>query len=318
MKEVYWHLPGFCSFFPFHQILLKMMKEEPYRFREGYRIGSIYGTFPGAIWNGGRAVFGMMTRKDIKAVIDSYNSYGIPVRFTWTNPLIEEKHIYDTYCNVIMELASGKDKDGNDTSVTVRASSNIGIAVDGKVANQALVNSEVLEKYLRENYPGFEYLSSTTKRIKGLEGIRQELEKDYRLVVLDYDLNHNEEVLKELEPEAGRIELLVDEICYPECPRRKDHYADEGLRQLTFDKDTPFPCPNIKTTPSFAEAMKRPAFIGNDTIGDYIDRGYVNFKLVGRGLPPQMLIDSYVYYLAKEEERDNVRRRLEAPLKKGR
>ena len=64
--------------------------------------------------------------------------------------------------------------------------------------------------------------------------------------------------------------------------------------------------------------MKRPAFIGNDTIGEYIDRGYVNFKLVGRGLPPQMLIDSYVYYLAKEEERDTVRRRLEAPLKRAR
>ena len=316
MREVYWHLPGLCTLFPFHQILLKMMKEEPYRFREGYRIGSIYGTFPGAIWNGGRAVFGMMTRKDIKAVIDSFNSYGIPVRFTWTNPMLEEKHVYDTYCNVIMELASGKDKDGNDTSVNVKASNNIGIAKDGKVVNQALVNSPVLEKYLRENYPGFEYLSSTTKRIKGIDGVREELAKDYKLVVLDYDLNHNEEVLSALEPDADRIELLVDEICYPECPKRKDHYADEGLRQLTFDKETPFPCPNIKTTPSFAEAMKRPAFIGNDTIGSYIDRGYVNFKLVGRGLPPQMLIDSYVYYLAKEEERDNVRRRLEAPLRK--
>ena len=314
MKNVYWHLPGFCSFFPFHQILLKMMKEEPYRFREGYRIGSVYGTFPGAIWNGGRAVFGMTARKDMKAVIDSYNSYGIPVRFTWTNPLIEEKHLNDTYCNLIMELASGRDRDGNDTSVTVKASSNIGIAENGKVANQVLVNSEVLEQYLRQNYPGFGYLSSTTKRIKGIAGIKEELSKDYRLVVLDYDLNHNEEVLSALEPDAGRIEILVDEICYPECPKRKEHYADEGLRQLTFDKDTPFPCPNRKTAPSFAEAMKRPAFIGTDTIGGYIDRGYVNFKLVGRGLPPMMLIDSFVYYLAKEDEREYVRKRLEAPM----
>ena len=314
MKNVYWHLPGFCSFFPFHQILLKMMKEEPYRFREGYRIGSVYGTFPGAIWNGGRAVFGMTARKDMKAVIDSYNAYGIPVRFTWTNPLIEEKHLNDTYCNLIMELASGRDKDGNITSVTVRAGNNIGIAEDGKVANQVLVNSEVLEQYLRRNYPDFGYLSSTTKRIKGIEGIRAELSKDYRLVVLDYDLNHDQEVLNALESDAARIEILVDEICYPDCPKRKEHYADEGLRQLTFDKDTPFPCPNRKTAPSFAEATKRPAFIGNDTIGEYIDRGYVNFKLVGRGLPPTLLIDSFVYYLAKEEEQAYVRRRLEAPM----
>ncbi|MCR5330531.1 MAG: hypothetical protein K6E62_05000 [Lachnospiraceae bacterium] len=318
MKEVYWHLPGFCSFYPVHQTLLHMMKDEHYRFREGYRIGSVYGTFPGAIWNGGRAVFGMMSQKDMKTVIDSYNSFGVPVRFTWTNPLIEEKHLNDTYCNLIMQLASGKDAAGNMTAVKVKASSNIGIADDGHVDNQVLVNSAVLEEYLRKNYPDFGYLSSTTKRIKGLDGIREELAKDYRLVVLDYDLNHNEEVLKALEPDAGRIEILVDEICYPECPKRKEHYADEGLRQLTFDKDTPFPCPNRKTAPSFDEASKRPAFIGNDTIGEYIDRGYVNFKLVGRGLPVQILIDSYVYYLAKEEEREYVRRKLEAVYKRGR
>ena len=292
MNDIYWHIPGFCSFFPVNACLCRLMKEEPYRFREGYKIGSVYGTFPGAVWNGGRAVFGAISKKDIKGILSVYNGFDVPVRFTWTNPLIEEKHIYDTFCNLIMELARG-----------------------GK--NQVLVNSGVLEEYLRKNYPDFEYISSTTKRIKGIDGIREELGKDYRLVVLDYDLNHDEAVLEALEPDAGRIEILVDEICYPECPKRSEHYADEGLRQLTFDRDTPFPCPNRTTPPSFAEAMKRPAFIGNDAIGSYIERGYVNFKLVGRGLPVTMLIDSMVYYLAKDDEREYVRRKLEATLKRG-
>ena len=265
------------------------MKEEPYRFREGYCIGSTYGTFPGAIWNGGRAVFGTASQKDIKGILSVYNSMGVPVRFTWTNPLIKEKHVQDTYCNLIMELAD-----------------------NGK--NQVLVNSPALEEYLREHFPNFEYISSTTKRIKGIDGIKAELNKDFMLVVLDYDLNHDEEVLKELEPFADRIEILVDEICYPDCPKRKAHYEDEGLRQLRFDRDSPFDCPNRKTAPSFAEACKRPAFIGNDSIGSYIDRGYVNFKLVGRGLPVNLLIDSYVYYLAKEDEQAYVRKRLEALL----
>ena len=64
MQEIYWHLPGICSFFTLHQTLLRLMKEEPYRFRDGYRIGSVYGTFPGAIWNGGRAVLGTATKKN--------------------------------------------------------------------------------------------------------------------------------------------------------------------------------------------------------------------------------------------------------------
>ena len=38
--------------------------------------------------------------------------------------------------------------------------------------------------------------SSTTKRILMLDNLFQELEKDYYLVVLDYDLNRNEKVQK--------------------------------------------------------------------------------------------------------------------------
>ena len=43
-KEVYWHLPGFCYFRLLNQVIMNMMKDYPDRFREGYRIGSVYGT----------------------------------------------------------------------------------------------------------------------------------------------------------------------------------------------------------------------------------------------------------------------------------
>ena len=104
-KEVYWHLPGFCYFRLLNQVLMNLMKDYPDSFRDGYCIGSVYGTFPGAIWNGGRAVFGITGKDDIKSVLNIYNSREIPVRFTWTNSLLEEKHVHDTYCNLIMQLA---------------------------------------------------------------------------------------------------------------------------------------------------------------------------------------------------------------------
>lgn len=53
-KEVYWHLPGFFVNFYLYQVLIDMWKEYPDKFIEGYKVGSVYGTFPGAIWNGGR------------------------------------------------------------------------------------------------------------------------------------------------------------------------------------------------------------------------------------------------------------------------
>lgn len=285
MREVYWHLPGFCSFRLLNQVVLNLMKDYPDKFREGYRVGSVYGTFPGAIWNGGRTVLGFAGKQEIEAVLKLYNSRGIPVRFTWTNALLEEKHVYDTYCNLIMRLADNG-------------------------LNQVLVNSGVLEEYIRREYPAFPLISSTTKRITDLQALKAELAGGYRLVVLDYDLNHKEEVLSELAPCAERIEILVNEVCYPNCPKREEHYRQQSRLQLEFDTDTNYPCPNRSRSRTFAECKARPAFISNEQIGSYIDRGYVNFKIAGRGMPVEYLVESYVYFLVKEEYAEFIRGKI--------
>ncbi len=288
-KKIYWHLPGFCYLKNLNQIIIELMKEYPYYFHDGYCVGSVYGTFPGAIWNGGRTVLGFSSKNDIVKTLKEYNDAGVPVRFTWTNSLITEAHLNDTLCNLIMRLADNG-------------------------MNQVLVNRPVLEDYLREKYPNFKYISSTTKRITDPEALKKELEKDYFMVVLDYDMNHNEEILKSLEPMADRVEILVDEICFPNCQRRVDHYRDESLKQLEFEIAPPFDCPNKKIR-SFEDCKKRPSFISDTQINDYIEKGFCNFKLVGRGLPQDMVLDSYLYFLIKAENRDKARRRIDEKLK---
>ena len=288
-KEIYWHLPGFCYFRLLNQILINLMKDYPDKFRDGYKIGSVYGTFPGAIWNGGRAVFGITSKQDIENILKIYNQRDIPVRFTWTNSLIEEKHLNDTYCNLIMKLADNG-------------------------LNQVLVNTPVLEEYLRKEYPGFPVISSTTKRIVDAEGLKAELDKDYHLVVLDYDLNHNEAVLEEMKPYADRVEILVNEVCYPGCPKRTEHYLQQSQMQLEYDVHTAFPCPNKTTERKFSECMARPAFISNEKIGEYIDKGYVNFKIVGRGMPLDFVKESYLYFLVKDEHRNFIKSKIDTVL----
>lgn len=266
-----------------------MMKDYPDRFREGYRIGSVYGTFPGAIWNGGRVSFGLTCKRDMEKILNLYNSRGIPVRFTWTNSLLEEKHVYDTYCNLIMELGDNG-------------------------LNQVLVNTPVLEEYIRREYLRYPLISSTTKRITVLESLQAELDKDYYLVVLDYDLNHDESVLEAIAPQAGRVEILVNEVCYPGCAMRAEHYRQQSELQLAYDIHTGFPCPNQSTPRSFAECMERPAFITNEQIGGYIDRGFCNFKIAGRGMPQDYVEESYLYFLVKEEHRDFIRGKIDGLL----
>lgn len=290
-KKIKWHLPGFCYNFYINQIIINLMKEYKESFRDGYVPGSVYGTFPGAIWNGGRAVFGISSKTDMQAILKTYERFHVPVRFTWTNPYIGEKEVNDTYCNLIMKLADN----GN---------------------NEVLVNSDILEEYIRSNYQNYAIISSTTKRITDIDELKKEFDKDYKLVVLDYDLNKDEDVLTALEAYADRVEILVDEICYSGCEKRRQHYEDEARAQLNFEKGTVFPCPNRKTPPSFGECMKRPSFISNDEIGSYIEKGFTNFKLVGRGLPREMLVDSYLYYLVKDEHRDFIKGRIDKELSK--
>ncbi len=284
-KEVFWHLPGFCYFRQLNYALITLMEQHPEYFREGYRIGSVYGTFPGAVWNGGRVVMGIAGKRDIEATLKLYNSKGVPVRFTWTNSVLEEKHVYDTYCNLIMRLADNG-------------------------LNQVLVNSQVLEDYIRREYPRFPLISSTTKRITDKGRVLDELDKGYFLVVLDYDLNHNEKVLQELESRADRIEILVNEVCTPGCTRRAEHYAQQSRAQLEFDVKDIFPCPNANPNKTFEECRKRPAFISNEEIGKYIERGFVNFKIAGRGMPQQYVLDTYLYFLVKEECREHIAKEL--------
>jgi len=271
---------------------MNMMKSYPEYFNEGYVIGSAYGTFPGAIWNGGRAVIGLTPKAQIQSILDIYNQRNIPVRFTWTNTLIGEKECYDTYCNLIMRLADNG-------------------------LNQVLVNSPALEKYLRENYPSFKMISSTTKRITDRDRLIEEFGKDYFLVVLDYDLNHDEEVLRQIvdSGNAGRCEILVNEVCYPGCPKRKEHYEQQSRLQLEYDTVTTFPCPNIQTPRKFSECMDRPAFIKDTEIGSYIERGFRQFKIAGRGMPEEYLIESYLYFLVRPEYRELVKNRFETQLR---
>ena len=59
MKEenIYFHIPGFFEFYGINIRLIELMKEHPEYFYDNIKIGSVYGSFPSAIWNGGRLFF---------------------------------------------------------------------------------------------------------------------------------------------------------------------------------------------------------------------------------------------------------------------
>lgn len=284
-KSVYFHIPGFYEYFNFNKRLIELMTTNPEYFHDNYKIGSVYGSFPNAIWNGGRVSFGLCYKEDIEECIKFYNDFNIPIRHTFTNSLIERKHLNDTYCNMIMELSNGG-------------------------LNQVLVNSEILENYIRNKYPKFKIISSTTKRIIDKNKLENEINKDYYLIVLDYDLNKEWDYLLKIK-KPGKIEILLDELCADKCPFRKEHYDFYSQSQMEFKRSGEYSCKFLKKSiTEFSEISVNNSFISDKEINKYIENGFNNFKLVGRLVNVNFVIDSYIYYLVKDQFKNKVKLEL--------
>lgn len=298
--NVRFHLPGFRNNFPINMILIDLMKRYPKYFRENIEIASIFGEFPTSLWNGGRfAGDDQCDATYVRQVIKHINGLGIPIRFTYTNPIITEADLEDPFCNFCMKEADNG-------------------------MNEVLVVSPILEEYIRKTYPSYTIDSSTCKEIRGVEALNQELEKDYGLVVLDYNMNNQFDLLEQIK-DKERCEVLVNACCVADCPRRGEHYKAIGTQQrialanrkLPKEKQTPIPkwtCEYGEKT-SIYVSKHYPTHISPDAIWDtYVPMGFQNFKLEGRTANVFLLIDTYCYYFMKPEYRDEARFILTANL----
>ncbi|SEH39147.1 hypothetical protein SAMN02910265_00300 [Ruminococcus flavefaciens] len=296
------HLPDFAGHFKFNVVFAELLEKRPEYFREGVEIASVYGVFPPSIWNGGRTQGGVCNKNFINTVIKTFNGRGIPLRFTFTNPMLEKKHLNDDFCNMVMHLADNG-------------------------LNEVIVMSPLLEDYIRKNYPNYKITSSTCKRITDAEQLCSEVEKDYHIVVIDYDVNHDFETLEKI-PDKKKCELLVNACCNPNCPMRSEHYKAIGLQQIAYSNhvrkypNAPFDTkklvaehPEIQkfadcpcSQRSLFDIVKLKNHISPDEIwGKYIPMGFEQFKLEGRTLETLNLLEHYMYYMIKPECKDQAR-----------
>lgn len=279
MNEIKFYLPDFYNRYYINLILHGLKLQYGDCFYENVEMGAVYGCFPGSIWNGGRISLGSCKKEDMNYIINEFNERGIPIRYTFTNPMLEEKHLYDTFCNLCMEL-------GNNGF------------------NEVLVNSPLLEDYIRKNYPKYKIISSTTKCITEVKDVKREAEKDYYLVVLDNSFNNAEKLFTLDNPE--KYELVANSYCRDSCPRRVEHYEAVGRSQLEFSSSQFDECNSINR--DFYDLMKNRSFITTEDIfGKYYEAGFRHFKLDGRAFNQYKLVESYMYYLVKPEHRDVVR-----------
>ncbi len=193
--------------------------------------------------------------------------------------------------------------------------------------NEVIVVSPILEDYIRKNYPKYKITSSTCKRLTDSGQLFEEVEKDYHIVVIDYDLNHDFDTLSRI-PDKKKCELLVNACCNPGCPIRSDHYKAIGLQQIAYAnhvkkyKNAPFNYENLLnehpeirrfadcpcSERSLFDIVSLKNHITPDEIWNkYIPMGFEQFKLEGRTFGTFNLLEHYMYYMVKPEMKEQAR-----------
>lgn len=275
-----------------NMVLAEMVVKKPEYFREGFKIASYFGS-PAVKWNGGRMIMGEFYIDRAKTILDGYNARGIPYRFTFTNPSLTEADLEDKHSNMLLNIADNG-------------------------MNEVIVNSPLLEEYIRQTHPKMKITSSTCKCIRSIDKLKEELAKPYSLVVLDYNFNNDFEALEQLTPdERKRCEILINSRCVPNCPRRADHYkyiGDKMLKVNEFPRMTSaqraefkeWDCKYRNFNP-FEEEPTSLYISPDDVFGKYTEMGFENFKIEGRAANIMVLGEQMVDYLAKPEKKDAAR-----------
>lgn len=168
---------------------------------------------------------------------------------------------------------------------------------------QVIVYSDLVANYVRAEYD-MPVILSTTREITDVEQLNETLDR-YDWVVLNYNLNKDDAALSRVK-RPDKLEIMVNEFCMPHCPHRQEHYLHNSRNQLSGDI-TPFPC--VANKPDFFEhAPGHPTMFTDSEVRATSERyGFEHFKIVGRGVVFDTLLESLAYYLVKPDYRNTVK-----------
>ena len=285
----YYHLPGLFEFYELYSVFLPLFYEHREYFYDWCDIGSIYGAPADCLWGGGRVGFGDHDPAEVLALL---REYGISARLTFSNSLLREEHLSDRKCNALCVLF----EEGGDQG------------------NGVIVHSDLLLAYLKQQYPGFYFVSSTTKVLTDFEDLRGEINReDFRYVVPDFRLN---KAFAQWDTLTGwqrdKVEFLCNECCWFGCGDRKICYEAVSRKNLGENgPDHRCAAPDAGNGYRFSKAMENPGFIGVDDMkNSYLPMGFSNFKIEGRGLGSALILEFLLYYMTKPEYQLQVREEI--------
>ncbi len=257
----------------------RLLAAQPHMCRPGVRVGSIYGCFPGCALNGGRAA--VQERYSAARIAETYRilgEYGLVARLTLTNTLAQERDLSDPYVEEVLSRGA-------------------------EAGAWAIVANRLVADAVKTRY-GMKTVLSTTAAPAGLAAFNAACER-HELVVANYSVHKDPAFLSGLAYPA-RVEVMVNEYCVKDCPRRAEHYRHNAHDQLE-GRLTPFACPHGKAD-FFKHEPGHPVLFTADEVYALHERyGISNFKIVGRGTPFAANLEALCHYLVLPEYQAQVK-----------
>jgi len=289
VMSVFYHLPGLFEFYELYKVFLPLFREHREYFYEWCEIGSIYGAPSDCLWGGGRVGFGDADPESVAALT---KEYGISARLTFSNSLLRKEHLADKKCNALCAL----------------------FEKNGAAPSGVIIHSDLLLDYIKAKYPGFYFVSSTTKVLTEFSRFEAELNRDdFSYVVPDFRLNKQFAKLNALSAaQKQKVEFLCNECCWFGCQDRKKCYENVSQKNLgETQEDHVCASPNAGRGYRFSDAMKNPGFIGIEDIQNvYEPQGFRHFKIEGRSLGSAVILEFMLYYMTKTEYQLKVREEI--------
>lgn len=274
-------LPGFYEHFKLNLVFCDLIQNHPEFFIDQIHIDAVYGNFQYCPWDGGRIFLNYQhsTAEEVEKICNAFNSRDIPLRFTFTSSTLTEQDYYDRFMETCLEICHNE-------------------------LNEITLVDDNLQKYINNKYPKYSYISSTTKRLTNKELLLKELERpDFKIICLDYDLNHNFNFLETIPIELRqKCEFLVNSICPAGCKNRKEHYRLNSICHQNYNNTFPMTYCPIENNTLFSTPQYKHNRINITEIQEkYLPLGFNHFKLEGRTLTTLEVACNYVSYMIKPE-----------------
>lgn len=274
-------LPGM---YEHHKILIyicALFRTHPEFFNDNININAVFGNFQFSAWDGGRIFqiesYKYASQETVLRLKEIYNQeLQIPMRLIFTTALLDENVCHSYYDNFVTHLCEDD-------------------------MNEIVVASPVLEKHLRNTYPKYSFISSTTKCLTNIDEAKKEIiDNNYKMVCIDYNLNKNKALLNAIpEDQKSKVEFLVNAICPPNCPSRKKHYKLNSLYNQSYG--VPYQIGECGITKNNLYPLNYSNNLSFKEIQKYYEKGFSNFKIEGRTFDDVNLILTIVPYVIKPE-----------------